>query len=279
MRAIRRKVRSNPMTLAGAGLVVGMLLFAFIGPILTRVDPIALDPMASLEGPSVAHWFGTDRHGRDVLARTMYGGRVSLGVAGAAVVLSLTAGGVLGLIGGYSTRWPGRLIMRTMDVLMSFPSVLFAIGIVAMLGPGAINTMIAIAIVYTPRFARVAHSSALTMSKLGFVEAAHAIGASNLRILFSHIGRNSTPPLIVQATFALATATIAEASLGFLGLGVQPPQPSWGSIIRESLIFLESAPWMVLAPSLAIMLTILGFNLLGDTLRDALDPRLRGSEI
>lgn len=278
MLALRRIVRTNPMALAGVALVLGMLLFTFVGPLLTRADPIELDPIASLEGPSSSHWFGTDRHGRDVMARTMFGGRVSLGLAGVAVVLSLVAGGVLGLVGGYSTGWPGRFIMRFMDVMMSFPSVLFAIGIVAMLGPGAVNTMIAIAIVYIPRFGRVAHSSAVTTSKLEFVEAAHAIGASDVRILFLHVGRNGIPPLVVQATFALATAIIAEAALGFLGLGVQPPQPSWGSMIRESLIFLEVAPWMVLAPSIAIMLAIFGFNLLGDAMRDAIDPRLRGSE-
>lgn len=270
-----RRILSTTGGAVGISLLILVALLTSLGPLLYSADPLELDMALSLEPPGPEAPFGTDRQGRDVLSRTIHGSRASLSVSFTAVALSLSVGGLLGMLAGYYTRWFGRFTMRLMDVVMSFPSILFAIGIVAILGPGVRNSALAIGIVYTPRFARVAHSTTLALTGLEYVEAARSVGASDARILWHHIGRNGITPLIVQATFSLATAIIAEATLGFLGLGVQPPQPSWGSMIRESIVFLEVAPWMAVAPSLAIMATILAFNLLGDAVRDILDPRLR----
>jgi peptide/nickel transport system permease protein len=232
-------------------------------------------PQASLAPPSAQHPFGTDEFGRDVLSRVLVGSRVSLIVAFLSVATAVALGTTLGLTAGYyGGSWDG-VSMRAMDIIFAFPAILLAIAIMAVLGTSLLNLVIAIGIVYTPQFARVARAAALTVRSLEFVDAARVLGLGNLRIIGRHLIPNIMAPVIVQVSLSLSLAILSESALSFLGLGTQPPTPSWGNMLSEGRQFLELAPWNAVFPGLAIMLVVLGFNLLGDGLRDLLDPRLR----
>jgi peptide/nickel transport system permease protein len=258
-------------------LVVGTLtLIALVGPALAPFDPTeqALDRM--LQPPGRGHLLGTDDLGRDILSRLLYGARVSLGVGVAAVGLAFGLGGVLGLVAGYRGGWFDEILMRVLDGLLAFPAIVLALAITAVLGPSLGHAMIAIAIVGIPGFARLARGQVLTLRSREFVEAARALGARDVRLLARHIVPGMLAPVVVHASLRLAFAIVTEASLSFLGLGTQPPTPSWGAMLNAGREYLEMAPWMSLAPGAAIFLTTLGFNFLGDAIRDALDPTARG---
>ncbi len=275
-RVLRRLLRTSNARL-GLAIVITFLLVAILAPIVNPYDARRdLNLRERLNPPSAEHPFGTDDLGRDVLRRVVHGPRVSLRVAVLAVAISLVVGSLTGLIAGMIGGVLDSILMRLMDILLAFPYVLLAIALVAMLGPGLRNTMIAIGIVYIPPYARLARSMALSIREEDFVMAARSIGTGEMRILFTHILPNGLAPIIVQATLSMGTAVLDAAALGFLGLGQQPPFPEWGKMLVDSIQFILSGSWWVmLFPGLAIMLTVLGFNLLGDGLRDAMDPRLR----
>lgn len=270
-----RRLRRQPLSIAAAIIVLILILTAIFGPMLAPYDPNDIDMASRFAPPSLSHPFGTDDFGRDILSRVMVGARVSLQVGLIAVGLSATMGTLLGLISGYAGRITDEIIMRAMDILFAFPAILLAIAIMAALGKGIGNAMIAIGVVYVPIFARIARGSVLAIREEDFVEAARSIGASNIRIMFRHIFPNTLSPLIVETTLSLSFAILAEAALSFFGLGTQPPDPSWGRMLSEGRAYFQQSVWLGIFPGLAIMLTVLGFNLLGDGLRDALDPRLK----
>src|SRR4051812_40864775 len=274
-RRTARTLTRNRLVLAGLIMVVGLLLVAALAGLIAPYDPIANNVRAALQPPSSFYYFGTDRFGRDVFSRVIFGSRLSLFVALVSVSVSALIGVALGLISGYYRGWIDNLIGRVMDVFFSFPALLLAIGVAAMLGPGLNNAIIAIAVVYSPVFGRVVRGPVLVERGKEYVEAARVMGASSSRVLLLHVFPNVLSPLIVQATITLSQAILVEAYLSFLGLGTQPPFPSWGTMLQEGRTFLETAPWMSIFPGLAIMLTVLAFNLLGDGIRDVLDPRSR----
>jgi peptide/nickel transport system permease protein len=241
-------------------------------------DPLAPSVVARLKGPSAAHWLGTDQLGRDVLARILHGALTSLTACASAVSLSLLVGGALGLAAAYYRGWLDRIVMRLMDVLFAFPVMLLAIGIVAVLGPAPSSAAIAIAVVYAPIFARLLRGPALVICESEYVLGARAVGASDARILALHVLPNLASVILVQTSLLLSAAILVEASLSFLGLGAQPPTPSLGLMLAEGRNFLLLSPWSALFAGFAILFLSFGFNLLGDTLRDTLDPRLRGQE-
>ncbi|SPJ24516.1 ABC transporter permease [Palleronia abyssalis] len=242
---------------------------------LTPHDPLAQDRLARLQGPGATYWMGTDLFGRDILSRLMVGIGQSFAVALLSVGLAAGAGTVLGLTAAWFGKlWDGA-VMRAMDVLLAFPAILLALLIVAILGPGLVTSVVAIAIVYTPIFTRVVRGPALSLKTRSFVDAARTFGSSRRYILIRHLLTNLVAPLTVQITLALAWALLTEAALSFLGLGTQPPSPSLGLMLSDSRNLMETAPWMLIFPALVIMLSVLGFNLLGDALRDVFDPRTR----
>lgn len=253
-------------------VVVGAAIFA---PQLATHAPAAQSIRSRLQGPSERHLLGTDNFGRDVYSRILYGYRTSIGTALGAVVIATIAGGLAGLVAAYFGGWSDRIIMRAMDILLAFPIILLAIAVLAVLGPGSVNTGLAIGIVYTPIFARLARGPALTVLAWDYVAAARALGASPLRIVLRHVLPNIAAPLMVQITLSLSTAILVEASLSFLGLGTQPPTPSLGLMLSDSRDFLLLSPWTSVFSGLAILLASFGFNLFGDGLRDLLDPTLR----
>lgn len=259
----------------GLSLVALYLLVALFATILAPYSPIEQRAPDRLLEPGTRYWLGTDEFGRDILSRLMHGATNSLRIALLAVGLSTVLGTIIGMLSGYAGGISDNLIMRVMDLFFAFPAILLALSIVAALGPGANNTILAISVVYTPIFARVARGPVLAIKEMEFVSAARCVGSKHLRILARHILPNMVAPIIVQISLALSWAMLTEAALSFLGLGTQPPQPSWGSMLSESRRMMEIAPWMAVSPGMAIMLGVLGFNLLGDGLRDALDPRLK----
>jgi peptide/nickel transport system permease protein len=271
-----RKALRHGSVLFGGGIILVLALVALFGASLAPYDPMAMDFTARFAPPSWAHPFGTDDFGRDVFSRVLYGAAVSFQVAFIAVGISGLAGVALGLTAGYRGGWVDEVIMRAMDVLFAFPAVLLAITVMAILGRGVENAMIAIAIVYAPIFARVTRGAVISVRDREFVLAARALGQSQLRIMLRHVLPNALGPIIVQTSLSLAFAILAEAALSFFGLGTQPPDPSWGRMLSEGRGFLQQAPWMGIFPGLAIMVSVLGFNTLGDGLRDVLDPRFRG---
>jgi len=270
-----RRLRRQPLSIFAAIVVLVLIFTAIFGPMLAPYDPNNIDMNSRFDAPSLAHPFGADDLGRDILSRIMVGARISLQVGLIAVGLSATVGTLLGLVGGYAGRITDEIIMRAMDILFAFPAILLAIAIMAALGKGITNAMIAIGIVYVPIFARIARSSVLAIREEEFIEAARATGSSDMRIMFRHILPNILSPLIVETTLSLSFAILAEAALSFFGLGTQPPDPSWGRMLSEGRAYFNQSPWLGIWPGLAIMMTVMGFNLLGDGLRDALDPRLK----
>ena len=271
-RALRR-LSARPSAMVGLGVVVFFVLLAIFAPWIALYDPIATSWSAIRKAPSAAHWFGTDEIGRDVLSRVIFGARASLLAGVVSVSIAMALGVPIGLLAGYAGRWPDALISRMTDAMLATPFLILAIALAAFLGPSLTNAMIAIGVSATPIFIRLTRASVQSVKVEDYVEAARAVGNSHLRIAVRHVLPNVLPPLIVQATLTIAAAVIAEASLSFLGLGQQPPEPSWGSMLNTAKNYVENAPWMAVWPGLSIFALVLSFNLLGDGLRDALDPR------
>ena len=267
-----RRVRRTPGALIGLGIVSVIVLAAIFAPFVAPTDPLAQDLSQQALGPSGHHLFGTDKLGRDIFSRVVYGSRISIRIGFVAVGLAITVGTAIGLLAGYLRGRVDTLLMGAMDVMLAFPSIILAIAITTVLGPSINNLMIAVGIVYIPQYARLARSSVLAVSELEYVEAARAIGSGTPGILLRHILPNILAPLLVQATLGIATAELEAAGLSYLGLGARPPTPEWGAMLNDARDYWLSAPWALIFPGLSITVLVLGFNLLGDGLRDALDP-------
>lgn len=270
-----RSFKKSKSALVGAGIVVFFVLLAIIGPIIAPFGMNEQNLANRLLAPSGEHWFGTDDLGRDIFSRILFGARLSIWVGFASVILSVVVGTFLGIIAGFYGRWVDTIISRIFDIMLAFPSILLAIAIVSILGPSLTNALIAIAIINVPTFGRLVRSKVLSVKQEEYILAAKAIGMKNTRILWKHILPNSMTPVIVQGTLAIATAILECAALGFLGLGAEPPAAEWGKMLSDSRGYLTNAPWALFFPGLAIMLTVIGFNLMGDGLRDALDPKMK----
>ncbi|PCD81420.1 peptide ABC transporter permease [Lysinibacillus fusiformis] len=270
-----RSFKKSKVSLVGAGIVIFFVLLAIIGPFIAPQGINEQELTKRLLAPSADHWFGTDDFGRDIFSRIIHGARISLWVGFFSVILSVIMGSLLGIIAGYYGKWIDTIISRIFDIMLAFPSMLLAIAVVSVLGPSLQNALIAIAIINVPNFGRLIRSKVLSVKEEEYIVAAKAIGMRDSRILFSHILPNSITPIIVQGTLAIATAIIEAAALGFLGLGAQAPAPEWGKMLADARKFLLNAPWTMIFPGIAIMLTVLGFNLMGDGLRDALDPKMK----
>jgi peptide/nickel transport system permease protein len=275
--AFLRSLRQNPLGIAGLIIIAIVALVAIFAPLLSPYGPT--DQVARrLEEPGPAYILGTDEFGRDIFSRVIYGSRISLYVGFISVGLAMLAGGSIGMLAGYFGGRTDTLLMRLVDILFAIPSLVLAIVIAGLLGPSLTNAMIAIGIVYAPIYARLVRGEVLAVRNHLYIESARATGVGDLGLIARHILPNITAPLIIQTTLMLSTAILSEAALSFLGLGTQPPDPSWGTMLGSGRRYMELTPWVAIAPGIAIVITVLGFNLLGDGLRDALDPRLRGSE-
>jgi len=262
--------------LVGTFIIFLLVVFAIFGPLLAPYDPIDQNFREQLLPPGRTHLLGTDEFGRDTLSRLLYGSRTALMVGILTNSIGLSLGVALGLIAGYGGRWVGVLIMRFIDIMLAFPYLLLAMMVVAVLGPSLTNAMIAIGVVYMPQYARLVRASVLSVKETDYVMAARAVGASPIRIAFLHVLRNCIAPIIVMATLAVGWAIVETAGLSFLGLGAQPPRPEWGAMLSRGRTYMLSAYWLAVCPGVAIFVTVVGFNLLGDGLRDALDPYMRG---
>ncbi len=267
------KFLANPTAIAGAVIVGVFVLLAIFAQFVAPFDPNKTNFLMLRKPPSATHWLGTDEIGRDILSRLIHGGIASLYAGVVSVAIALSIGIPIGLVAGWYGGWSDALISRATDALLAVPFLILAIALAAVLGPSLTNAMIAIGLSQVPIFVRLTRGQVLAVKTEDFVEGARAVGVANVRILLRHVTPNIMAPLLVQATLTVATAIIAEASLSFLGLGQQPPAPSWGSMLNTAKNYMDSAPWMSISPGLAICLVVLGFNLLGDGLRDALDPR------
>ncbi|WP_439393643.1 ABC transporter permease [Bradyrhizobium sp. PMVTL-01] len=274
-RRARRRLFKRKAAVAGLVVLVVFILLALLSPLMVPYDPLATSWSLVRKPPTAAHWFGTDELGRDILSRVIYGARASLLAGLISVAIALGIGVPLGLLAGYRGGFVDALISRITDAMLACPFLILAIALAAFLGPSLGNAMIAIGITATPVFIRLTRGQVLSVKAEDYVEAARALGNPPWRIAVSHILPNILPALLVQATLSIAAAIIAEAALSFLGLGQQPPSPSWGSMLNAAQRFLTQAPWMAIWPGLAIFLVVLSLNLLGDGLRDALDPRQR----
>jgi peptide/nickel transport system permease protein len=268
-----RRFRKAPGAVVGAAVIALIVLLAVGAPLVAASDPLAQHVAQGAQAPSGAHWFGTDKLGRDVFARILYGARISIRIGFVAVGLAITAGTLIGLVAGYAGGRVESVLMGAMDVMLAFPSIILAIGITTILGPSITNLMIAVGIVYVPQYARLARSSVLAVKEHEYVEAARAIGARVPAVLARHVLPNILAPLLVQATLGIATAELEAAGLSYLGLGARPPVPEWGAMLNDARDYWLSAPWALIFPGVSITVLVLGFNLLGDGLRDALDPK------
>ena len=267
--------RKNKIALVGTTIVFTFIPIAIFAP---WIAPYGMNDQllkSRLQPPSSTHWFGTDDFGRDIFSRVILGARISLWVGFFSVIGSVIVGSILGIIAGYYGKWVDVIISRIFDIMLAFPSILLAIAIVSILGPSLQNALIAIAIINIPNFGRLIRSRVLSIKEEEYITSARATGMKNTRILFSHILPNSMAPVIVSGTLAVATAIIEAAALGFLGLGAEAPAPEWGKMLADSRNYITNAPWTLVFPGIAIMLTVLGFNLMGDGLRDALDPKMK----
>ncbi|MFD1625049.1 ABC transporter permease [Azospirillum griseum] len=274
MALLLRQLLRRPLVVVALAILAAILAIAALAPWLVPYDPMKMDILNRMKPPAAGHLFGTDEFGRDVLSRIMQGAQLSLLVGLLVVVVAVTLGTLMGLMAGYVRALDGA-VMRLTDALMAFPDILLAIAFMAGLGPSLYNVVLALGIVYTPRVARVVRAAALVVREMPYVEAATALGASTPRIVFGHILPNLISPIIVQATFIFAYAILTEAALSFLGVGVPPTTPTWGNMIAGAQQYFQQADWLVLFPGLAIVLTVLALQIVGDGLRDALDPRLQ----
>jgi peptide/nickel transport system permease protein len=275
MRDFWYRFYKNKLAFAGFVVISLYIVIAALAPWVAPYDPYTMNTNALLAEPGKEHLFGTDQFGRDILSRIMYGSQISLKVGLISVGISLLCGVTIGVIAAFYGKWVDSLLSRVIDVLFAFPDILLALAIMAVLGPSLTNVMIAIGIVYTPIFARIARGAALTVKDALYIEAARSIGVSHYKIIRRHILPNSLAPIIVQTTLSFAVAILAEAALSFLGLGVEPDSPSWGIMLNEGKDWLETAWWTAVFPGAAITLAVLSFNVMGDGLRDALDPSLK----
>jgi ABC-type dipeptide/oligopeptide/nickel transport system permease subunit len=277
MADVLRRLRRNPSAVAGVLLVGALVLAGLLAPLLTPYDPTRQELLQVLKPPSLEHPFGTDHLGRDVLARILYGARLTLFMGVFAVGVGMIVGVPLGVISGYYRGWVDMAIQRVMDLMLSFTTFLLALALVSLLGVGLTNVIVAVGISTIPRFARLVRASVLTIREISYVEASQAMGARDGRILSRHVLPNAFAPVIIQATLSMGSTILTAAGLGFLGLGVQPPTPEWGAMLGEGRNYIFTSPSVTTFPGLAIFVAVLGFNLLGDGLRDALDPQLRGA--
>lgn len=275
MREVLLFLRSNTLAVVGLLILLMLILAIAIGPWITPYTPTKLDILHKLEGPTFSHWLGTDAFGRDVLTRIMYGGRATLTIGVGVVVIAFVIGVFFGMLAGFAGGWLDSIIMRIVDAILAFPALVLAIALAAAFGPSLQNAMLAVAITLAPQFARVARSQALSVSVKPYVEAAVSLGLPSHRILFRYVFVNGLGPLLVQSTLALGSAILQTASLGFLGLGAQPPMAEWGADVSANLQYVRSAAWVALAPGMAILLAVLSFNLIGDSLADWFNPRRR----
>lgn len=268
-----KRFAQNPLSIAGAVLLLVAVGAAVFAPLLATHEPMRMAISERLRPPSAEHLFGTDVYGRDIFTRVLYGARISLRVAALATLLALTCGTLIGLIAGFVGSTVDTLLMRATDVALAFPGLLLAIGISAALGTGETSIVLALWFVYLPRFARLARAAVMQVRQNDFVDAARALGAKPTRVAARHVGPSIVSPLVVQASVYFSEMILAESALSFLGLGTPPPAPTWGNILSEGRDFMRPAPWISVFPGLFILLTVLGVNLLGDGLRDTLDPR------
>jgi ABC-type dipeptide/oligopeptide/nickel transport system permease subunit len=271
----RSRLLRNPVAMAGGAVSILLILVAIAAPYVAPYDPIHQDLANSLAGPSMTHLAGTDVHGRDIFSRIIYGTRISLRIGFLGMLLGCVVGVILGLASGYYGGWADTVIMRLMDVQLAFPGLLVAICIIAIIGPGLENVIVAVGIFSVPLFARVTRGQILSLKEQDFIVAARMMGAQDGRIMLNHLLPNAVAPLLVLCTLRIATAILTAASLSFLGLGAQPPTPEWGAMLSDGRAYLSIAPHVATTPGLAILITVLSFNLFGDGLRDALDPRLK----
>lgn len=270
-----RKLKKQRLAMIGLGIVLFFIIVGLLAPVITTHPYDGFNQDKTLIPPNSEHWFGTDDQGRDIFTRVVFGARISIWIGFFSVIGSVVVGSILGLIAGYYGKWVDSIISRLFDIMLAFPSILLAIAIVAILGPSLFNALIAIAIINIPTYGRLIRSRVLSVKQEEYVAAAKTIGMSNGRILFHHVLPNSITPIIVQGTLGIATAILEAAALGFLGLGAQPGEPEWGKMLADSRQFITVAPWTLLFPGFAIMLVVLGFNMFGDGLRDALDPKTK----
>jgi peptide/nickel transport system permease protein len=270
--AVSRFLR-RPAAVAGLVVIVLFAAAAILAPLIAPFDPIATSWTAIRKAPSAVHWMGTDEDGRDVLSRVLFGARASMLAGVVSVLIAAGIGVPAGLLAGFAGGWIDAVLSRLVDAMLACPFLILAIALTAFLGPDLANAMIAIGVSTAPRFMRVARAATLEVGSADYVQAAWSLGARGLRVAVRHVAPNIVPPVLVQASLSLAAAIIAEASLSFLGLGQQPPSPSWGSMLNAAQRFLTQAPWLAVFPGVAIFLCVLSFNLVGDGLRDALDPR------
>lgn len=275
LRRFARRTFSNPMSAFALLVVVALLVVAVAGPAFAPYDPLKPDFRRIAEPPSATHWLGTDQNGRDILSRIIHGTRISVSIGVTAVVLGLALGTSVGLVAGYFGGRVDTLLMRAIDVLLAFPGILLAILIISIFGSSVANIVVALAVFSVPTFARVSRGSALTLRTLEYVQAGRALGGSSLRVLVRHVLPNAMAPVVVYGTLRCATAILGGAALSFLGLGVSPPTPEWGLMVSQGREIMRSAPHVMVFPGLAIFVTVLAVNLLGDVLRDVMDPRMR----
>jgi len=274
-RRIMKQLLRNRRAVVGGIVLLIIVFMAILAPYVTTHDPVKQNIRNQLQPPSREHFFGTDQFGRDIYSRVIYGARLSLRVGFLAISFALVVGCFLGLVSGYYGGWLDMIVMRVIDILLALPGFLLALSIVAALGPGLENVIMAIGVSYIPSFARMMRSAVLAIRELDYVDAAQALGASDWRIIFQHILPNSISPIIVLTTLSMAGAILSAAGLSFLGMGAQPPTPEWGSMIATARPFIRVSHWAVTVPGLAIFITVMCLNLVGDGLRDALDPRLK----
>ena len=262
----------------GGGIVGVCLVVALLAPVIAPYDPLRNNLDVTLQSPNKIYWVGTDELGRDVLSRLIYGSRYALTIGVVGAVLGLVGGVPWGMIAGFYRGRIETVLMRVVDIFLAFPGMLLALAIISVLGTGTINVIVAVSLFSMPTFARIAHGTVITIKEMTYVEAAIASGSRTTRIIFRHILPNSLAPIIVQASLRVATGILVAAGLSFLGLGIQPPTPEWGAMLSRGRMYMHSAPWLAVAPGLCIMFMVMGFNLLGDHLRDRLDPRLRNQD-
>jgi len=272
------RILHSPKALTGSLLILAVVLMALLAPWIAPYDPLALDPAAGTMPPSAGHLLGTDFFGRDVLSRMIWGARPSLIIGFASVAIGCVVGSAIGLVAGFFRGWVDTVLMRPIDVLLSFPIVVLALALVAALGASLMNLILTISLLFIPRFARVVRAEAMALRELDYVDAARASGQTPFRIIQRHLLPNAMAQIIVTCTVFMANAILVEAGLSFLGVGVTPPDPSWGNMLAEGRTNILGAPWLTTFPGLVLTATLIGFNLLGDALRDILDPRLQGMQ-